>query len=219
MDQIRRRQIMGTVFGVLSQAFGVAYLLYTIVAGGFSADSAGQIVATLIQISLIIGMIFGFFDNKKNLLFGAALLSMCYNGINYLVDDFVTVHPIDTFPQSNPWPYVAGSFVYFVIDAAWVAATILCFLAAFGLTKKPLLKPAWIIFLLGGIGLLLNSIFYMIDVGMGSATSASSSEMIIGSLGDGFALLAYATALHFVSEDGTFHLVASAQEDTSNPLL
>lgn len=194
MGITKTRQIMGAIASILSQVFGVGYLLWSIIGGGYTPEAASQVVNNIIQLALMLAIVIGFFDDRKRLLFGAVFVSMSYNGIAYLVDDFATLHPIDQFFTNNTWPYATASMIYFVVDVFWVFSIALVLFGVFDKRGIIIMRIAAAIFWAGSIALMLGSIFYGID----AVSSPSSALEIVGCLGDSFALLSYALALLFI---------------------
>jgi hypothetical protein len=136
-------------------------------------------------------MLFGFFGEKKQLLFGALLISMAYNGFAYLLNDIDVCFPFDTITSSHPWPQATNMLIYFIVDFLWAVAVIFVFFSAFAKAKRLGFMPSIVLFFaLGGV-LLVNSIFGFIAAASFNGDSATG----IGCLGDGFTLFEYALGL------------------------
>jgi hypothetical protein len=201
MKQIR---VFGMICAIISQIFGVGYLFYGIAVYGFTPDEAATTVTTLIQLALVVTLIFAFYLEKRMLIFGASLISMCFSGISYLADDasvFTSFQEpylsedsaLSALVNQQPFsPYLWAHILYLIVDFAWVVNLVLVFLMAFSEKERRFHKISAILFLTSGVVLWVALIFYGI---------AGCFLDMVGSIGDSFALIEYGLALLFVFHD------------------
>jgi hypothetical protein len=191
---MEKQRSFGVACAIISEIFGIAYLITGIILGGFTADMAVSTAQTLIQLLLVIFMLIGFFAGKKRLLFGTAMVSMVFNGFNYLLDDVKETFPMDQLFQSFGWGEAGYLLVYYGVDLLWIVGIILVFAATFGKQGHYLVKPGIILFFVCGGVLLVNLVFA--GIAMSQSTAADPSG-ILSCLGDAFALFLYALAIGY----------------------
>lgn len=191
MDKIR---YFGVACAIVAEMFGVAYLIDSIVFSGFNGAAAALVASTLLQLALVIAMLVGFFGNRKRLLFGALMVSMAYNGFDYLMGDIESCFPFDTFFKDHPWAEATNMLIYCIVDFLWAIAVIFVFATTFARAKRLGITPSVILFfVLGGL-LIVNSIFGFIA---GTENGSGDPVSGLGCLGDGFTLFEYALGLQY----------------------
>lgn len=196
VESAPKDQIRGTAFAILSEAFGLAYLIWTLTTSTpFDGSSMAAVTTNLVQLGLIIAIVVGFFDNRKSLLFGAALVSMSYNGISYLVDDSDVLYPFDTLFTSRATSVALAQLFYAIADLLWVIALLFIVIGLFGKRNqhKLMVFAEWL-FLVASVLLMTAMICYAVS----TKTDPSYAPEILGSFGDCFALLAYVEVLRLV---------------------
>jgi hypothetical protein len=73
---MEKQRYIGAVCAIISEIFGMAYLITGFVSSSYNADMAVLTGTTLFQLLLVVLMLVGFFGNKTRLLFGSVLISM-----------------------------------------------------------------------------------------------------------------------------------------------
>jgi hypothetical protein len=213
---MEKQRTLGIACAIISEIFGIAYLLDGIIIGGFNTDMAVSTAQTMIQLTLVVFMLIGFFTVKKRLLFGAAMVSMVFNGFNYLLDDVAQTFPFDKLFVNNLWPDATYILIYFVVDIAWVVGIVLVFAATFGKRGHQLVKPGVILFFCCGSLLLVNLIFAGISLSMNNSDNPSG---ILSCFGDAFALYEYALAIGYCFDEEKATADQDLAEDEPDALL
>jgi hypothetical protein len=200
---MKKIQVLGMVCAIISQIFGVGYLFYGIALNGFTPDEALTTVTTVIQLTIVVTLIFAFYLGKRMLIFGAALISMCFSGISYLADDasvftsfqepYLSQDPsLSALLSPSFSPFLWAHILYLIVDLLWVANLVLVFLMAFSEKERRFHKVSAILFLSSAVVLWLALVFYGL---------AGCYLDLVGCIGDSFALIEYALALLFVFHD------------------
>jgi hypothetical protein len=200
---MKKVRILGIVCGILSQIFGVSYLFYGIAIHGFTPDEASSAVTVLIQLALVVTLIFAFYLEKRKLVFGTAMISMCFSGISYLANDG---YVFASLTSETPVDSIVADLLYLVVDLTWVVNLVLVFLMAFGEKVKHFRWVCAILFFACALLLWVALVFY----GLGQDYLS-----LISCIGDSFALLGYALAILYV-----FHSSENVLADSfpSNPV-
>jgi hypothetical protein len=191
---MEKRRYIGVACTIISEIFGMAYLITNFISLPFDADSAALLTKTCLQLILVVFMLIGFFANRTRLLFGTVLVSMVYNGLSYFMGDVEDTYPMDTLFARYGWGDATYMMVYAAVDFVWIIGVILVFAATFAKATRKLIDSSIIIFFSLGTVLLLNIIFAAVGMAQDASSDASG---IIGCIGDGFTLYAYALALGF----------------------